>query len=268
MASLATALVLSTYPIQALSIPSSQIKDSINYKVSQSQNKTEQNDDPLQNQNKTLKDNKNILNKILEEAKKNQTLAFGESHSTHEDNIFVISLLPELKELGYNDIGLEIDSFYQNLIDDYVSDNIKESDLLNSIPKIDVMLDVLNHAKKYGWIIHCIDETPPGASNTGRVTCQWGTDRNYKMFRNLEKRIFEIDPGRKVVVFVGDWHAAKRSNKYYVTGSLETPLAAFLDRHSKGRNYSILLRMIGPVNPDLYDLDLSSTTLYDKNSHL
>ena len=72
---------------------------------------------------------------ILEQAAQHQTVMFGEIHKLndgdkipyHQDNDFMISLLPELKKMGYDILVVEDLEFVDDTIQRYASgENIEE----------------------------------------------------------------------------------------------------------------------------------------------
>lgn len=181
---------------------------------------------------------KSIDDVILENAANSQTVMFGDWHYGSGDDVFVISILPKLKELGYNSFAVEIDSSKQGVLDSYLDEKISELELLRNILYIGPWTAVLNEAKELGMKIYAIDESVHPFPGEGPPAKE-GTDRNQKMFENMKRLIFDKDPKAKVVVFTGAGHISEEEVRHYYVMGLHKTLGYFLSGYTNDKNYTI-----------------------------
>ena len=188
-----------------------------------------------------------LVDLISSQIKEKQIIILGENHKLDKDNQLFMHLMYEFKEKGYQDICLEIDSFFQPLIDDYMAGKIEGRSLI-FFQQIYNLLDILQFAKEQKGIqVHCIDERPRYSGEHGGNPSEIGSDRNKKMYENIEKRIFNEKSDAKTLIFVGAWHANKKPipsllKKHFENDdSIQNTLTYYLEQNKKGKNYSIFL---------------------------
>lgn len=199
--------------------------------------------------------------KFIAGAENNQVFIFGENHWFQYDDALFTSLLPELKERGYKDIGFELRSIYQAEIDKFVRGEIDINQMKSSILEksneglyIDDISVVIEASKKLGLNIHAFDEKYPNqppltlkdvkdfAKFDEMIKKRLEFDRTHPrdplMYENLKMRVFNDRPDAKVVIFVGDHHAMKNFN------TLKDPpwegknnLFSYLDEGTKDKVY-------------------------------
>ena len=173
---------------------------------------------------------------ILENAVKNQTIMFGESHLSQKDNDYVIKLLPELKKLRYEYFAMERDA---SLNDCYYPFHTQYNEFLfeqkySRLHNYKRDAEIIKAARNEGLKIVFYDENPEKFGD--------GTIRNQLEFNNLKKLIFNKEPHAKVIVFCGAKHISEKPGFDITTKkSNEKQLGCFLDEYTNGRNYSVCL---------------------------
>lgn len=201
---------------------------------------------------------KSIDEIMLENAAKSQIVMFGENHETKGDNLYVISLLPKLKELGYNKIALEIDSFQQKRLDSYLKGDINDYELFTEIASYAwVMDDIITKGKELGMELYAIDERTKkmGLLPGEEPPAEFGTDRNQKMFENMKGFIFDKDPDAKVIVFISAIHINEKPVPHPYAEGIHQMLGQFLSEHvGENNNYTV-------------NLDLKKTYYVDLNAN-
>lgn len=192
----------------------------------------------------------NIDTVIIEHAKESQTVMFGEIHDSVTegspppiaDSYYVISLLSELRKVGYQYLALEVN---RNAPEQSHSSDILQfyADYTNGIGKSE---NKYAHAKP-GWIE--LTRTAVdlgfqlrfiGASSRGM-----GGDflRDKKMFENLQEEIFKKDGKAKVLIYIGANHilGSRKPQDEPASTTKTRPLGAILDDYTKGRNFTVYM---------------------------
>jgi hypothetical protein len=192
----------------------------------------------------------NIDKIIIENAKECQTLMFGEIHDsvlvgslpTIEDSNYVISLLPEIRRIGYKYLALEVDSVAKKkghsndivrFCKEYNQGNdIHDKEYLYAKPG---WIELIKRAIDLGYIIKFIDI--PESSGCGSFL------RDKEMFEKMKKEIFEKDENTKVVVYIGANHVieCETYEGIYFHKGKRKPLGFFLNDYTKGKNYSVYM---------------------------
>lgn len=200
---------------------------------------------------------------ILENAAKSQVVMFGEFHYRVienqylfiEDCLYVISLLPKLKEMGHNKLALEIDSYYQGLMDSYSRREIDEYALLNQIGNEEIV-ELIVAGRHFGMDVYAIDERPVGKAQPREgPPSEYGTDRNQKMFENMKRMIFDKDPKARVVVFIGAHHINEKPVPHPCTPGIHKTLGYFISEYvGEDKNYTVNL---GVSSHPYVDLDIN-----------
>lgn len=188
----------------------------------------------------------NIDQIILYHAKMNQTVMFGEIHDTViigypppiEDSRYVISLLYDLKEMGYEYLALEVNE--------------------TSLPKShshDMMRFLSNYIEgqhiseeeypfiKPGWM----ELTTAALENEYKLVFInrpfRGKDRDAAMYYAMQTDIFNDNPDAKVLVYIGANHISENETSGGLSSRLgmRKPLGFLLNKYTKGRNFSIYM---------------------------
>lgn len=192
----------------------------------------------------------NIDTVILHHASQSQTVMFGEIHDTVragappplEDSRYVITLLSDFHTLGYRYLALEVQSeappnthsadIVRFLADLRHGDHLQADEFPAEYPHakpgwIELIIEAIGH----GYQPILIDGTLPGV------------DRDTAMYRIMQRKIFDHDPGAKVLVYIGAHHICEEET----IGGLASwpprrkPLGLLLSRHTKGKNYSVYM---------------------------
>lgn len=93
----------------------------------------------------------------------------------------------------------------------------------------------------------------------------YGTPRDNAMLNNLKEEIFDKDPDAKAVIYCGNWHSAEQPIYETSTHKEEETLGFLLEKYTKGKNYSVILKY-EPIfeetilKGDKADLDSPPTT--------
>lgn len=196
----------------------------------------------------------NIDALIVEFAKRCQTVMFGEIHDTVlegapspvEDSLYVVSLLPGLRAIGYNYLALEADK--HAAIAGHSRDLVRfYNDYRQAYPEAAPSgRKYYTHAKP-GWIglvrsaldlgfeIRFID-----VPNEQRLHTR---PRDLAMFENLKAEIFDGDKDARVVVYIGANHVGESETHMgvYLYKGKRRPLGYYLDAYTGGRNFSVYM---------------------------
>ncbi|MFH0752392.1 MAG: hypothetical protein V1914_02215 [archaeon] len=196
-----------------------------------------------------------IKAKILEEAAKNQVVMFGEVHDVYKkDNDFVISILPDLKNQGFDYMAVEIpvnlpDVSYLNALVDYIEGRIRMEEIQDeNLFKLNLYvtgwLDVIAASKKLDMKVVRYDMA--WINNKPEIT----NIREKIAFNNLKELIFLRDPNARIVVYCGALHTNKKPSSIELTrdeqkilGAIDfdkiTWLGNYLNEYTKGRNFTV-----------------------------
>lgn len=204
--------------------------------------------------------------RILQEAEHNQTIMFGEAHSYSQPEEYVASLLPLLKQKGFEYFAIEWDMSYpwaKYVIDyalgkDVDLDKTLSDDPYNTIGSwIEIAKDsgnilVLEAAAKAGMKIVPYDVRLD--YNLENQVEAW-TARDQEAFENVMEQIFEDDPDAKVVFFTGQFHISEKPNTmpgWYLEGKGYTiPLGVYVNAYTGGKNLSV--RLVSPGEQDMWE---------------
>lgn len=196
---------------------------------------------PVESPDGRLADAKSLL---LEKAENYQTIHFGQDHSSLADENMVISLLPELKALGFDYFAYELDSFLQPRVDSYLEGKISFEQFDKIFPYYpEETLPTLIAAHELRYKIVLFDEEPESEHpiRGDAVHSKLGTDRAEKQFHNLKTKIFDKEPEAKVIIFSGRAHIDEKPRHYLPTQSVEKALGFFLEEYTHGKNLSVSL---------------------------
>jgi hypothetical protein len=201
----------------------------------------------------------NIDQIILYHAKINQTVMFGEIHDVViigylppiEDSRYVISLLYDLKVIGYDYLALEVNEtslpgchshdmmrFLSNYIE---GQRISKEEYPFIKPGwMELVTAALENEYKLVFI-----NRPFG-----------GMDRDSAMYYAMQTDIFNDDPNAKVLVYIGANHISETETTDGFSSRIGTrkPLGFLLNQYTKGRNFSVYMGYPWdiPVGCDLF----------------
>uniref|UniRef100_UPI0040470810 hypothetical protein n=1 Tax=Flavobacterium sp. TaxID=239 RepID=UPI0040470810 len=157
----------------------------------------------------------NVIDQIIEEAKKHKIVMVNENHFYPNHRLLIIDLLPKLKEIGYNYLALEALGEKQDSI----------LNLKNSYPTLSTgfytkeqnFSNLIRNAKKLGFKFVAYENVD---SNKNREVGQ---------AENLYNKTFKTDANSKVLVLAGidhilekptkngkEWMASIFKNKYHI----------------------------------------------------
>jgi hypothetical protein len=204
----------------------------------------------------------NIDQIILYHASINQTIMFGEIHDTVimgypppiEDSRYVISLLDDLKIMGYDYLALEVNETslpgsHSHDMMRFLSNYIKDQPLSKGkYPFV-----------KPGWI----ELAAAALENEYKlvfINRPFGDkDRDAAMFYAMQTDIFNADPNAKVLVYIGANHISESeiTGGFSNRSSLRKPLGFLLNQYTKGHNFSVYMGYPWdiPVGCDLFISD-------------
>lgn len=140
--------------------------------------------------------NKDVIDTIINEAKKHKIVMINENHFYPNHRIFVSDLLENLKEIGYNYIALEaLDTKQDSILN-----------LINSYPTLETGFytseqnysNLIRKAKKLGFEFVAYENAD---SNKNREIGQ---------AENLYNKTFKVNPNSKVVVLAGIDHILEK----------------------------------------------------------
>lgn len=194
---------------------------------------------------------KDLINIILQNAEKNQTLLFGGKHEKDAKEVkaerkLIIDLLPELQERGYNDIAFQIYKEWQIDIDRYKEGKTDEATAINSLPHLENMCgyELIAKAFELGMNVWLIDGTGIYDDNFFVVQAASKNGTADKMlFDNLEEKVFKKRPDAKVIGYLGGHHTSEQPG--YIEGKT---LAMRLNEYTNNKNFSISIE--GKEFPD------------------
>lgn len=203
--------------------------------------------------------------RIIKTAKKSQFFLFGDFHIGDIDNKFLISLLPDLKKAGYENIALEIDYSDQREIDNYVYLHKNREKLqANILYDVSPYIDIIDSASNLGFSIWCFDTRPLFEGENIRKQGEFssfGADRNKKMYDRLieyfytdkkitiqeetisistKKKNTLFRPKTKFIIFTGATHCNEKSAIHPATSKIEATLGYYLTQNGF-RTYSLSL---------------------------
>ena len=188
---------------------------------------------------------------IIDHARDSQTIMFGEIHDNAlvgslapiADSIYVTSLLPRLKLLGYRYLALEVnktapEETHSHAIVAFYNDyRAGEKDRVPDRYRFAKpgWIELVRRAVDQGYRIRFIDRDPGRGVRNG--------PRDQAMFETMKKEIFDDDPNAKVIVYIGAYHIAERETRtgIYLSQGLRRPLGYYLENFTGGRNFSVYM---------------------------
>ena len=197
-----------------------------------------------------------IKNIILKQATQHQTVMFGEIHEHGEDNDFVISIIPELKKIGYNILVVEDLEFADDVIQRYANgeDIEDEFQTLTSGAEERYGKKLIREAGKLGFTVRAFD---------GKMSFDISNMEEHKRnnlrekitWKNIKKEIFDKDSDSRVVFFYGAKHISEQKNLSYTLlesyTSNFTPLGYYLERYGKNLSVSMVKNITKIPSVDL-----------------
>jgi hypothetical protein len=156
----------------------------------------------------------NIISKIINDAKENKLIMINENHYFPNHRLFVLELLPKLKEIGYETIALEALS-------------PKQDSLLNlnsGYPKLQT--GFYTKEQNYSNLIRKakeLDFTFVGYENRDKTI-----DREVGQAENLYNKTFKKNPNKKVIVLLGIDHLLEKETPE----GKEWMAKVFIDKYS------------------------------------
>ncbi len=188
----------------------------------------------------------NIDTVILNHARESRTVTFGEIHDTVladaplpvEDSMYVISLLPKLRAVGYRYLALEVKT---NAVPGSHSHDMVRL-LRDHRGGADIDPCDYPHAKA-GWVELMVQALELGFEPVFTDRAAPGRDRDAAMFQALKKEVFDRDPNARVLVYVGANHISELENRSGFSSLCATrkPLGLLLHKYTRGRNYSVYM---------------------------
>ena len=144
---------------------------------------------------------------LLKYTDNKSVVLFGENHGKEADAKRLIEVLPDLKNKGFTTLAIEIDNYYQFIIDAFL--NSEENNTTPTLATLQKSLGELKAepdllyliaaAKKNGLEIKCVDNVLAYEKIQDSFP-----DRDKFM---LEKIQAQLNDGKKVLVFIGTAHA-------------------------------------------------------------
>ena len=205
---------------------------------------------------------KSNIGELISEAKRNQTFTFGERHSDEIDDSFFISIIPKLKNIGYSELGLEIDNRLQENIDKYARGEIDRDSLVRSMKSVhrnyESQMNIIDTAIENKMNIHCFDTYFDSHDSL------YGETRDRKQFTNLKERIFDKNPNSKVAIFCGAYHANEKPTKTrrMINLPYQKTLGHYLNSHTGGKNVSACFLDKYEINYEFFDYMLENMDFY------
>jgi hypothetical protein len=188
----------------------------------------------------------NIDTVILNNARNNQTVMFGEIHDSViidepqplEDSLYVITLLEPLKAMGYRFLVLEV---HQNPPSNTHSHDMHRS--LEDYRRGHIIDEQYYPHAKPGWINLMVKALDLGYTPVFLHESLPGIDRDAAMYTAIKEQIFDEDPRAKVVVYIGAAHVCQIETMGGFSGyhARRRPLGLLLEEHTQGKNYSVFL---------------------------
>jgi hypothetical protein len=188
---------------------------------------------------------------------------FGEIHDAAiegmrlpiEDSQYVITLLSKLRKIGYEYLALEVNknteeeghsydivSFYKA----YIAEGYcHEEEYPNAKPG---WIELIKEAIDIGYKIRFIDVFQRNSFSH--------FPRDEAMFEKIREEIFDEDRNAKIIVYIGANHIGENEtqNGIYLYGGKQKPLGYYLNKYTKGNNYSVYMGNTydSPVGSDLF----------------
>jgi hypothetical protein len=192
----------------------------------------------------------NIDTIIIEHAKTCQTLMFGEIHDTVlegtpspiEDSLYLITLLFRLKEIGYEYLALEVnknalkEGHSYDIVRFYEAykkgKSVQAGQYSNAKPG---WIELIKKAMDIGYKIRFIDVSQKDELGS--------FPRDSAMFEEIKRGIFDENEKAKVIVYIGANHVSEceTNTGIHLCKGKRRPLGYFLDKYTKGRNFSVYM---------------------------
>lgn len=192
----------------------------------------------------------NIDTIILEHAKACQTIMFGEIHDNAlegmpppvQDSIYVVTLLAQLREMGYAYLALEVNqhapagTHSNDLVRFYriykKGQPIQKSHFFYAKPG---WIELVKKAIDLGYNIRFID--------AGQRSGFFNLPRDQAMYETLKKEIFDSHHNARVIVYIGAFHIGEQETDtgIFMGPGKKKPLGLLLDQYTKGKNFSVYM---------------------------
>ena len=183
---------------------------------------------------------------ILAHARESKTVMFGEIHDSVvagtpppvEDSCYVITLLGQLKAMGYGYLALEVQTDAPRHTHSY--DMLRcLADYRNGKP-----IDSGDYPfAKPGWVELMLKALETGFQPVFFDRTAAGADRDAEMFRAIKEKVFDRDADARVLVYVGANHVSELADQgtFSRIPFKRKPLGLLLSNFTHGRNYSIYI---------------------------
>lgn len=194
---------------------------------------------------------------VLEKSAENQVIMFGEIHEFYrKDSDFVISILPELRNQGFEYFAIEIPTDASNphhvkALISYASGRLAredmdpvDRDMLED--RIAGWLDLIDAARNAGMVIVPYDMVRIGEPRDIMNL------REFVSFGNIVERVFKKDIGAKVIVYCGAMHV--NEGPFVFAGEDVKWLGQYINEYTGGRNFTV--SFAGNVGINLLHVDL------------
>jgi hypothetical protein len=158
---------------------------------------------------------------VLNAASGNQVIMFGENHIYHPKN-FIASVLPRLREMGFDALVTELEASYQRDMDEYLKTGRISGGLREYLRYWDNS-DLAHAARENAFEVKTIGKNHDRKSTLART--------DYTSFGRLMRAILGLK-GRKSVLLYGDNHIQKNRHYYQSLGD-------YLNSLTGGRAFGI-----------------------------
>lgn len=212
-----------------------------------------------------------VFEMALRGAEQNQTLLFSASYSRSSpdmnrieiERIIFLELLPDLRVLGYHDLGVQIYNKDQGQVDKYMQGIIDDETLINTVPFLEETcgIEILKIARKLGFKVWALDPTYLYERNRMLLFFHVMAGKIDGMFfERLKRKIFNEDADAKVVcILAGPYISEAPSLSAF-------PLGMRLDEFTNGRNFSVSIEGSeypnGKIVSDI-KIHIDGNTLYE-----
>jgi heme-binding uptake protein ChaN (Tiki superfamily) len=176
---------------------------------------------------------------VRKEAKGNQFLLFGESHTSPKTRSFMARLVPTLKKEGFSYLAVELDASRQSDIDQYMKTGDR-SLFSKDTWMNDEYFQILDACRKAKMNVICIDDPASHGNQRGEA--------DEKMFENLKSQVLNDHPDAKVAVYIGRSHINETPYLSYVKDGRLTNvpttsghLGYLLETYAPHRSHSIAI---------------------------
>ena len=183
---------------------------------------------------------------ILGHARESKTVMFGEIHDRVvadsppplADSRYVISLLGQLKAMGYGYLVLEVQTDAPR--DTHSHDMLR---CLQDFRKGKAVDPRDYPCAKPGWIELMLNALEIGIEPVFFHRFTAGAARDSHMFRDIREQVFDRDASAKVLIYVGAGHISEVATQdpLSLTPFKRQPLGLLLSNFTRGKNYSVYI---------------------------